>query len=168
MIDLDALIDRLDRLDRENQVLRDHLERTEVATRRRSRRGQLALFGGCVLLIAGAAWQDRVIEAERIVIRDVEGHRRIELGTNDKGVGYQLFYDRDGTQRIDIGHWNGGGAYLFMNDPDGDRRVDLGEKEAQSWLILHDKDGERRVDLGVDRQGGSYLFRNHVRPALER
>jgi hypothetical protein len=65
--DLDSLVQRVERLERQNLQLKAL--------------GPGIALGMAVFLLAGAAGPPRTVEAEKIVIRDRHGRARITLGT---------------------------------------------------------------------------------------
>jgi hypothetical protein len=65
--EVELLTKRVDRLERENRLLKGT--------------GAGTLLGLIVLLCAGAATKPRTIEAEKIIIRDSHGRARVTIGT---------------------------------------------------------------------------------------
>jgi hypothetical protein len=153
----EALLDRLDHLERANRELAGRLDRAERDRRRLVRVAATAMVGAAMLAGLGAAAGTRVLEAERLVIRDRDGEPRIELGTID-GVAYLFLLDGDGIRRVDLNARSGAVASLLMNDPDGRLRAALGTKGDRSYLLLHAREGGRAVDLGVGPDDVPHLF----------
>lgn len=118
---LDTLAQRLERVERENRSLR--------------RVGVLMLVGVAALLIAAQATANRVVEAEKFVVRDASGKIRAELGTPPDGRVALTLFDRDGGLRVEL--------RVLTNGRVG--------------LLLYDKNGKSRAALRVLAEGGPVL-----------
>jgi len=118
---LDTLAQRLERVERENRSLR--------------RVGVLMLVGVAALLIAAQATANRVVEAEKFVVRDASGKIRAELGAPPDGRVALTLFDRDGGLRVEL--------RVLTNGRVG--------------LLLYDKNGKSRAALRVLAEGGPVL-----------
>jgi hypothetical protein len=165
---LDALTQRVDRLERENH----RLKRTEILV--------IVAFGALALM--GQTMPNgkvaKVIEAERFVLRDARGRERAVLGmVADKIARASTdpsldFYAVDGVRRVRLG------ISPFWSDPsldfyakDGGDRISLGVSQIQggssfleggplgeaSYLHLRDKSGLFGVALTAETTGDSSL-----------
>ncbi len=134
---MDKLVQRLDRLEREN--------------RRLKRIGALVVVGIAAVVLMGQARLSKVakvIEAEKFVLRDTSGQIGAILFTVDGGSPHLEFRDKKRNLRItlgvlgDVGHLslfseNGNSAITLRALPDG-----------SPHLQFYDKDGNTRAVLG--------------------
>src|SRR4051794_38290845 len=100
---IDVLAERVGHLERENRLWRWG--------------GGACLIAGLVVVIGGAqrANEPRVIEAERLVVRDQHGKERIRLGLSSDGVPALFLWAKDGKDRVILqgGDEDGGSLNLF-------------------------------------------------------
>ncbi len=137
---METLVRRLDGLERENRCLKW----TGVVV--------LALLAAVVLMGQATTGKvAKVIEAEKLVLRDSTGAVRAVLG-EEKSFGYCLtLYDENEKGRIFLGsareHY-----YLSFRRANGELAADL-EVDGGSSLRLWDRNGTNRVHLAVWYQG---------------
>jgi hypothetical protein len=117
---LDNVLQRLDRLEQENR-------RTNRQCRRWRRVATVSLLGAVVLTIGGANLADvsKVIEAERFVLRDRSGAKRIQLSVDADGTARQDFCDKDGKTLMK----------LFVK-PDGTPQQDFNDQGGRHLISL--------------------------------
>ncbi len=127
---------RLDRLERENRCLKWV--------------GSAVLIGLAILALMGQATPARVqkvVEAERFVLRDTYGKLRATLTVEGGSAGLKLF-DETGTARAALALLNGWPA-LSLQDQAGKPRAMLGVSPGESGLIFFDAAGKSRAVLTV-------------------
>ena len=137
----EALVRRLDRLDRE--VRRWRFVAACVA------------LGTAALAVGGAAAAPRrVVETQKLVIRDAAGHVRAELGPSEGDKEIVLrFRDLGGTSRVTLG-LEGETSLLVLGDKTGRPRVGVTTlAQGAPSMTLYDPTGRARVDLGLGREG---------------
>jgi hypothetical protein len=101
---IDALAKRIDRLERANR-------------RWRWLTG-LVLSAGLVVMICGAqrANEGKVIDAERIIVRDNDGNERVRLGVGSNGGAYLVLQAKDGNGGIELVSPSQGSPHLDVWD----------------------------------------------------
>jgi hypothetical protein len=166
---LDDLTRRLERLERQNRGLK---------------LGVLgAVAAACALVVVGAVPSQRVVEAEKFVLRDDAGRERAVLEmANDKPA--LRLYDAAGKKRTSIGPGEislcndkeaerinlgvepvdeGNGAAVAVLDANGKTRIGLLNCQIGPALVLNNSDGETRAIMGMMPAG---IFAQDVaRPA---
>lgn len=129
----------------------DRLEARCVWLERQARRwkriGGSALVGVVLMALGGAqrASEPKVIEAERIVLKDRDGVQRIVMAA-DLGSGPNLsFFEVDGKVRMGLGRGPLGATALSLSDRKGKGRItiQIDQNDAPSINVL-DKDGVLR------------------------
>ena len=143
---LEALNERLDRLEREN---------------RRFKVGALLVLIGIVAVgIMGQARANavRVVEAEKFVLRDSQGKERAELSTLGDGSPSLHFYGFYAGRRHAIvsleADQASGTSGLQFNAANGKNRISLAVAVVGSAVVnVADLDGNVRASLGVGRDG---------------
>lgn len=108
----------------------------------------------------GLTSRGRVLEAERVVLRDAEGKVHGELALDPHGSVALSLYDSEGIRRAQLGT-NG----LYLSDPRGTVQASLrlmpGSTQAEAFtpvLRLSDGQGSPRGSLVVHRDGASSLL----------
>jgi hypothetical protein len=171
---------RIDDLERENQRLK--------------RNGTLVMgLGALMLLITslmlismrmGSAGVADVVEANRFVLRDGDGHIRAIIGVNQDNSSRVVLQDRDGRERLRLSLLADGSPGVSFADREGKSRLVLGllpdetatlvfadrwgksravlglSPDESSTLVFADRNGETRVGVGVESDGsaGMTLF----------
>lgn len=154
-IRIDAMTERLERLERECNGLREQ-------ARRWKRAGAMIGLGAAVFMMAGA-WRDGVpkpMEVERLVIKGDDGKVYAELGV-DRGQNGQRFpslrfADPKGKTRLHIGR-----SELQYLDEDERARCTLSQlPDGAMNLGFHDKTGWGNLSVGSFFGGGAgiHLF----------
>jgi hypothetical protein len=162
---LDALTERVSRLERENRLMR------------RFAAGLLLLAASGGMLAANAGRHARLLEAERLVIKDSSGTPRAAFGLTRSGQPELVLHDDAGQERIALrGNSDGtSGVELYHR---GRLQALLGGSSAGPMLQLFDDRGriaaslyawsrgvtglalnqaQGGFDLGVDRDGAGRL-----------
>lgn len=118
---LESLIQRLDRLERDNRRLR--------------RTATLLLLGGLAMVLMGQAPVDRVaantvvaqtLEAHSIVLRDARGRVRVLLESETAGPVTMTVADKQGRERLALGVGPAGGVGVVFRDKEGTVRAAMG------------------------------------------
>ncbi len=138
-----TLIERLDRLERENR--------------------RLKIAGAILLLVvaAGGAMGQvlpkavpKVVEAERFVLRDTKGKILATLGAEASGLLALVLYDQNGKARAVLGVVADGRPVLSLLDQNGKDRAGLGLlPDGVPTLSLLDQNGKDRATLAVKADG---------------
>jgi hypothetical protein len=143
---MEALVERLNRLERENQRWR-WLVTVTLAV--------MAL--GVVLVQTTSAKVGKVLEAERFVLRDADGTSRAELGVMD-GASILLLNDKDGKPGVALSVLPDGPRTVSLLDKDGKiRSVLTARADGDSGLRLFDKNRMHRASLDVKADGRPIL-----------
>ena len=134
---LDALSERVDRLEREN--------------RRWRRAGVLVLLVGVILATGGARWADgpRTVVAEGLLIQDKDGGLRAMLGSGPDGGALLTMFDSKLKPRFVLGVKPDGEPGLSIKDQDGRLRFGMGFMA----------DGTSRLEVGGSGGKGSVILR---------
>lgn len=148
---IDLLVERLERLEREN---------------RRWRWAGAALgLAGAIGLLVGAARQGdgpKTVEAERFVVKGEDGKVYAELGLyRDKdgrtsGATRLVFFDEDGTYRTNYGVGSSRDPYLSLMGQDGATRASLTMSGPDEWtnLSFTGRSGKTQVRIGSTNASG--------------
>jgi hypothetical protein len=97
---IDALAERIERLEREN---------------RRWRWGSgLAMIAGLVVMFGGAqrANDAKVVEAEQFIVRDKDGNERVRVGVGSNGAAHLVLQNKDRKGGIDLVSSSEGDSYF--------------------------------------------------------
>ena len=78
------------------------------------------------LLTSQSKSQDRVIEVEKILLRDASGHFRGKISANQDGSAYLLLSDRAGNAWARLGVNQNGEAFLELKDQQGESSFKVG------------------------------------------
>jgi len=129
---MDDLVQRLDRLEREN--------------RRFKWVGSMVLVTIAAFLVMGQAKSSnvpKVIEAEKFVLRDKSGKVFAALQTEAKNEPALNLYDKNGKVRVTLGIMEIGNPmpHRFLYDANEKFRVKLAVLDDAAIMYLHDKDG---------------------------
>jgi hypothetical protein len=143
---IDALAERIERLEREN---------------RRWRWGSgLALIAGLVVMIGGAqrANDPKVVEAEGFIVRDKDGKERVRLGLATDGGPALFLRGKDGHNRVILQaseEDDCGGLYLFGSGKETGLSVvlDGGIRAVNSPSLVLRRDDKTVINLNVDKTG---------------
>jgi hypothetical protein len=143
---IDALAERIERLEREN---------------RRWRWGSgLALIAGLVVMIGGAqrANDPKVVEAEGFIVRDKDGKERVRLGLATDGDPALFLRGKDGHNRVILQaseEDDCGGLYLFGSGKETGLSVvlDGGIRAVNSPSLVLRRDDKTVINLNVDKTG---------------
>jgi len=156
------------------QTLLERLEETERRNRSLQRVGAAGLIvGGTAALLAIAALLPRlhpgehgqrniekVVEAERFVVRDATGAVRAELAVEGRGAASLSLFDRDGEHRVRLRP-----SGLYLSDSGGTQRAALhltpgalASDPSAAVLRLADAGGKPRGSLMVLADGSSRLL----------
>ncbi|MBA7647375.1 MAG: hypothetical protein GH143_08415 [Calditrichaeota bacterium] len=153
--DLQALVGRLKKVERQNQSLR-----RVVVT--------MAVLGAAVFMIGAAQPKSRTVEAEAFILLDANGQQRAKLVAPSGYPGFILYdkngtprmrlsvvdepslslYDRNGNLRSKLWLLGDEPAFYLYNES-GISRVGLAVIKGESALVLFDRRGKTRVGLGV-------------------
>jgi hypothetical protein len=147
---IEALGQRVDRLEREN---------------RRWRWGAACvLLAGLAVAAGGARRAEKVVEAERFVVKDEDGVTYAELGLyrnsdgRTSGATRLVFFDKNGRYRTNYGVGSGSDPYLHLMDRDGEMRAVL-NTASNGWssLSFTEKSGKTGVSIGSTNSSGVVL-----------
>jgi hypothetical protein len=141
---IDAMAERLERLEREN--------------RRLKRIGGLVLLGAVASLLSGADdGKTKPVEAERFVLKDRAGLKRAELSAEPNGSASFNLFDRAGKVRLRMAieaaqeGFPSDEALVSVCDERGkDRVVTLVNPFGVPQLSLFDRSGKDRLNLLID------------------
>lgn len=133
---MDKLVQRLDRLERDN--------------RRMKRFGALVIVLIAAVVLMGQSTISKVVsvvEAEKFVLRDSSGRKRALLTASDSNVTFSL-YDRKGAIGVSLETIDDKGSSLFLTDKKSKIRLLLRSKEGMPKVMIIDKNGRIRAVLG--------------------
>ena len=140
---LDAVLRRLNRLERQNRALR-------------------YLFLLIFLIIAGVVLMgqsqtNETMQAQRFILTDADGNTRAMLSTNEQGGANLVLVDANGKQRVNLG-MTLSETLLSMLDSDAKVRTMLGTDNAHgTFLSINNANGRRRAELAVDNKKAAGL-----------
>ena len=156
------------------EAVLERLENLERQIRRRGFVGASALvIATAAILLAGTALfprlragdgaprqTERIVEAERFVLRDSTGAVHAKLAVEPHGSASLSLFDREGTRRVRLSAWG-----LYLADPGGTQRASLRLipdvlSSGASAPVLHlaDAEGKPRGTLMVLPDGSSRLL----------
>ena len=124
---LSDVVGRLDRLERQNRLLRHGLLLV------------LLLFGG-VFVMGQAPPFGKTLEGNEVLLRDNNGTTVLKLRATKHGPAISL-HDEDGNARALLAA-SGRGASFFIYDEEGNPRIVLGAGSFEPVIKILDKDGE--------------------------
>lgn len=142
-----TLEQRLERLERENR----RLKRAWLAA--------LAVIVALVLVGTGPSPPEptKVIEAEKLVLRDTVGTIRAVLGPGELGGLYHLtLFDMNGKELVGLGTALDQAVLLF-NDSHRKTRAEIRVLHGTPTLTLYDETGKSRAWLGIAPDGSAAL-----------
>lgn len=122
---LEALVDRLDDLEKQNRMMKW---------------GFAAIAGAALTCLLAAAASDPIVRARRLELSDASGAVRCRLGVEDDGSVSQTFTDAKGARRIHLFVASKGEARLRLLDDAGNVRISQ---------CAYPSAYEGRIDAGV-------------------
>ena len=141
-----TLFERVERLEREN---------------RRWRRGFTLAMSGALLCVLGGAQQSgtpKIVEAERFVLRDPQGRKRVEL-YEENGQIWQTFLDEDGSKAMSLGMNNHiPGLFIHPNDSLGGLNLFVAPQDSTARMSFSNREGKERMRFGVRGDGSPYMY----------
>jgi len=137
MNELTPFVERLERLERQNRLLK--------------RAGVIGLFLVGSLLWMGQTRPVRMLEAQRFVLRDANGKRQAELGQID-GSPALVFFDSAGRMTALFG-MESGEPHIVIYGPSVEKIVSITRTASGGSLALHDHSGNPRLNLSVGASG---------------
>ncbi len=152
---IDELANRIERLERENRRWR------WVAG--------LALVAGLVVTIGGAqpAHEAKVVQAERIIIRDKDGNERVRVGVGSNGAAYLSLKDMGSNGGIDLvassegqpylDVWNKAQGHLMLVAHADRMAVDFRDKNRVGQIALKIEKGDGTQYLSFRKEGKGNL-----------
>jgi len=144
---MDKLVQRLDRLERQNRWL--------------MRIGALVVVGITAVVLMGQARPSKVakvIEAEKFVLLDTNGMVRGKLAIGGDGASGLLLYDGNGIRRVTLSASTNYISGLGLNDTSGKRRAGLSvHPGGYLSLTFADRNEIQRAVMGVMPNGASGL-----------
>jgi hypothetical protein len=152
---IDALAERVERLERERGLLR--------RTNRRWQWVAAALVLGGMVVSAAGAWtgdEPKVVQAEQFILLDRQGHRRGGMVATPGGTVGLLLADGDQKDRIWVTVGENGAAFLTLKDRAGKERFTVGQSPAAGDTMvvqLRDGAGKVRADLALSADGSPGL-----------
>lgn len=153
---IDALTDRLDRLEKTNQLLGREC-------RRWRRAGVGTLLGAIVLAVCGAkmADDDKTVEASHFILRDDAGRMRAALGMRPDGTPGLGLFDLNGQVRLSFDLASSGTPGVNLYDRAGTLQAALAIRpDGTPGFGLFDNQGKVRLslDLGPNSAPGVNIF----------
>jgi len=154
-VTMNDLATRLGRLERQNRALRRLL---------------LAVAGGGLGLAVTAGWNapdgvQKVVEAERFVLRDAQGKERIRIGTgtgteNNGPVASVTLFDKDGKEISNFfADHRDRSTGLFLMTPDKMSSTVLYMKENGSTHLAIQKAERVRCSIGIEgKENGPSIY----------
>jgi hypothetical protein len=147
--ELREILARLERLEKENRILRGLKWLTAASC---------SLL--CLFLVerfgqrvgAAAEGSGQVLEAQELRIKDSSGRLRADVRSTDDAVAFVL-YSADGQRRVAISANSAAG--LTLSDTSGKARVGIALTKDGPSLGLHDASGNPRAFLALTRDGPS-------------
>jgi hypothetical protein len=152
----DALAERVESLERENRRWRWAVG--------------FALLASLVIMAGGAYRADeKVVEAERFIVRDKDGKVRLWMGMNPSGTPSLTLFDKDQKSRLMMILAPDGKPEIVLRDESGRGGVGIGStRDGAMVLSISDKDGRAYVSLSLAPDGKSALtFRKQGETRLE-
>lgn len=149
---LDALTQRLDRLERENR----YLKISGIAA--------AVILAAGALLGAAASSVPQELRAKKFVLTDDTGARRAVLETLENGASRLALYKKGGKGEVELAVGRDGVPYLVLTDsggltflgisPDGSASINLGGSTAGFLTLRAVSDGSAQVSVrGKDSKG---------------
>ncbi|MGE3817891.1 MAG: hypothetical protein AB7I30_00500 [Isosphaeraceae bacterium] len=164
-LDLVPILERLDRLESENQRLVGLTERL-VRERRGGRRwlsvavasvGLIALVGASAQ-VGDVSVRATVVEASRFVVRDAEGRERARLAMGEDHSPRLVFSDDQGRVRLQISVAPNGSPGVRLLDETQKAEAGLAVSGGgRPGLVLNDQSGRTRASLTIQQDGGPTL-----------
>jgi hypothetical protein len=143
ILKLQDLSERLEKLERENHGLK--------------RAGLVALALTAVLLLTGQARSNRVLEANRFVLRDSSGQVRAELKTEEDSSPRLVLFDAHGGGRAWLDLNKKGEPALRFWDASGKPLLELSTAVERPRLTLFSPQGDDGLTVWTAKEGGSGL-----------
>jgi hypothetical protein len=122
---------------------------------------------GCTVVVAGlmlflavqgeSNQVSKVVETERLIIRDGEGRLRGELSTGRDRSPTLWLFDKEGTRRAELSLLPDGTPGLRLFDQRETIRIDISLLEGHPTLSVRDKAGKDRAKLVVTQDGEPYF-----------
>jgi hypothetical protein len=137
MTELTLFVERLERLERQNRLLR--------------RAGVVGLFLVGSLLWMGQTRPARILEAQKFVLRDANGKRQAEFGQVD-GWPALVFLDSAGRISLLLGI-ESGEPHVVIYGTAAEQVVSIKRSASGASLSLHDTSGNPRLNLSVGVNG---------------
>src|SRR5262245_59132337 len=130
---IEAVLERLKRVERQNRVIRGA--------------GMALLVAGGAVAVMGQAKAPRPLEARRIILRDAKGKKRAELGLfPDKPA--LVLYDEAERATAALGTFQDVSGWALYG-PREQRLAALEVSPSGPNLSLYSLDGARRLNVGV-------------------
>ncbi len=166
MPDFQALVGRLEKVEKQNQGLR-----RAVAA--------MAVLAVAAMAIGAAQPKNRTVEAEAFILRDAEGQERAKLVAPSGYPGFILndengtprmrlsvvegpslsLYDRNGNLRSKL--WlQDDDPVLFFYNSDEKNQLGIGAIKDEPSLFLFDKNGKPRIGLAMAEEAGLAFFKD--------
>jgi hypothetical protein len=133
-IDVNSIVERLDKLEKQNR-------RLSIAL------ALIAVFAGCLMFGGARFHKGHTVTARRIVLQDETGTTRAILGMRSAGPGLTL-YDQNGENIEALLTVLQTGPVLTMYDANGATRVLLGVTPKGATLAFNDPKGKLRAETG--------------------
>jgi len=164
MDDLNVVIARLERVERENRWMK----RAGLA-------GLLA--AACVLVMGQARPAARAVEAQSFILQDASGAKRAELVLEAGAPGSEpspvlRFLDAKGgdtlsmsSTRLELAGKADLGPDILLDDAKGSPRADLGLQHGLPFVVLNDEKGIVREQMGFSEGGEPILAINDEKAA---
>jgi hypothetical protein len=145
---------RVDELERHNRQLKRNASLMVGAVA-----VMLLLTTGMLISIQmSAGGVAEVVEANRFVLRDTEGHVRGVMGLNADGSSRFVLQDRDGRERLRLNLLADGSPGMAFTDREGKSRVVMGLlSDETATLVFADRWGQTRAVLGLAADESSTL-----------
>jgi hypothetical protein len=120
----------------EQQILMGRLERLERQNRIVRAGGTLAILAGAAALCIGMSAPRRTLETDLLVIKDTAGNTRMILGMADDGPAITML-DKSGKLRANIGVTDKGPEFDFLDQSETPRlQMYIDEKQVPRLNLL--------------------------------
>jgi len=142
--ELEALVNRVEKLERENRWLK--------------RLGFVAFMLAAGLISMGQARGSRIVEASKFVLKDASGQVRAELGTAEDSSPSLVLFDARGSNRASLDLNKGGEPALRFETAMGKPLAELSVAVDSPRFSLFSPKGDDGVTVWTAKEGGSGLL----------
>ena len=154
-------------MNREHRPIEERVAELEVRQRRWKVAGLIMVVSTAAFAVVGqrpAGQHPRIIEAERFVLRDVDGSLRAALAMGETGAPGLVFFNRNTRiPQLIVGTLGDGEPTLQMNDSHGEKRALITAGDALGpKLELFGTTGVKRISLSATRDSAALIVADHA------